>query len=185
MTVRYHQRGERLMPDYLCQARSIQRGQPACQHIPGNSLDDAIGKLLIDTVTPLTLEVALAVQTELESRCDEAERLRSHEVERARYQSDLARQRFMHVDPANRLVADTLEAEWNQALRALADAKERYEKQRQTCRTYRRAASHYYSSGNRLPSIVERLAQATKRKRMARLLIALLHRILGTAVWTI
>src|SRR5215467_386036 len=58
---------------------------------PGNSLDDAIGKLLIDTVTPLTLEVALAVQTELESRCDEAERLRSHEVERARYQSDLAR----------------------------------------------------------------------------------------------
>jgi len=132
MTVRYHQRGERLMPDYLCQARSIQRGQPACQHIPGNSLDDAIGKLLIDTVTPLTLEVALAVQTELESRCDEAERLRSHDVERARYQSDLARQRFMHVDPGNRLVADTLEAEWNQALRALADAKERYEKQRQS-----------------------------------------------------
>jgi len=35
------------------------------------------------------------------------------------------------VDPGNRLVADTLEAEWNQALRAFADAKECYEKQRQ------------------------------------------------------
>jgi hypothetical protein len=99
-----------------------------------DALDDAIGKLLIDTVTPLTLEVALAVQTELESRCDETERLRSHEVERARYQSDQARRRFMHVDPGNRLVADTLEAEWNQALRTLADAKERYEKQRQSDR---------------------------------------------------
>jgi hypothetical protein len=103
--------------------------------VPADSwgpLDDAIGKLLVDTVTPLTLEVALAVQTELENRCDETEQLRLHEVERARYQSDLARRRFMHVDPGNRLVADTLEAEWNQALRALADAKDRYEKQRQS-----------------------------------------------------
>jgi len=123
MTVRYHQRSLRTVPDYLCQARRIQCGKPVCQQIPGSALDDAIGKLLIDTVTPLTLEVALAVQTELESRCDETERLRSHEVERARYQSDQARRRFMHVDPGNRLVADTLEAEWNQALRALADAR--------------------------------------------------------------
>jgi len=112
MTVRYHQRNLRTVPDYLYQSRRIQRGKPVCQQIPGSALDDAIGKLLIDTVTPLTLEVALAVQTELESRCDETERLRSHEVERARYQSDQARRRFMHVDPGNRLVADTLEAEW-------------------------------------------------------------------------
>jgi Recombinase zinc beta ribbon domain len=132
MTVRYHQRGGRLVPEYMCQARSIQRGRRVCQQIPGAALDDAIGKLLIDTVTPLTLEVAFAVQTELENRCDEAERLRLQEVERARYQSDLARLRFMHVDPSKRLVADSLEAEWNQALRALTEAKERFEKLRQT-----------------------------------------------------
>ena len=80
-------------------AKRIQRGQAVCQQIPWAALDNAIGKLLVDTVTPLTLEVALAVQAELESRCDKTERLRLHEVERARYQSDLARQRFMHVDP--------------------------------------------------------------------------------------
>ena len=40
----------------------------------------------------------------------------------------------MQVDPDNRLVAGSLEAEWNQALRALAEAKERYEKQRQADR---------------------------------------------------
>jgi hypothetical protein len=117
------------VPDYVCQSRSIQRAQPLCQRIPGGTLDDAIGKLLVETVTPLTLEVALAVQKELEDRCDETERLRHHDVERARYQSDLARRRFMNVDPNNR--ADSLEAEWNQTLRALAEAKERYEKQRQ------------------------------------------------------
>jgi hypothetical protein len=40
----------------------------------------------------------------------------------------------MHVDSGNRLVADSLEAEWNQALYALVDAKERYEKQQQSDR---------------------------------------------------
>jgi hypothetical protein len=39
--------------------------------IHGGVLDDAIGKLLVETVTPLTLEVALAVKNELESRGDE------------------------------------------------------------------------------------------------------------------
>src|SRR5215475_3122277 len=80
-------------------------------------------------MTPLTLDVALAVPKELESRGEETERLRLQEIERARYRAELARRRFMNVDPDNRLVADSLEAEWNQALRALADAKDHCEKQ--------------------------------------------------------
>ena len=175
MTVRYHARGARMVPEYMCQSRSIQRGRPACQQIAGGALDDAIGMLLVETVTPLTLEVALAVQKELESRCDEIERLRLQEVERARYQSDLARRRFMQVDPDNRLVAGSLEAEWNQALRALAEVKERYEKQRQADRAgfndeQRAAIMALAKDFPRLwndPHTPQR-----ERKRMARLLIA-------------
>jgi hypothetical protein len=37
----------------------------------------------------------------------------------------------MRVDPENRLVADTLEADWNQKLRALAEAQEQYEQRRE------------------------------------------------------
>jgi hypothetical protein len=48
-------------------------------------------------------------------------------VERARYQADLARRRYLAVDPQNRLVADTLEADWNTALRELADATDTYQ----------------------------------------------------------
>ena len=105
-----------------------------CQQIHGEGLDKAISTLLIQQVTPLTLEVTLAVQAEIETRSEEGDRLRRQEVERARYQTDLARRRFMQVDPDNRLVADSLEAEWNETLRALADAQERYEKQRQADR---------------------------------------------------
>jgi hypothetical protein len=36
----------------------------------------------------------------------------------------------MQVDPANRLVADSLEADWNGRLRALAAAQEEYQRQR-------------------------------------------------------
>ena len=57
---------------------------------------------------------------------DEAEH--GQHVERARYEADLAQRRFLKVDPDNRLVADALEADWNERLRALAAAQEVYEK---------------------------------------------------------
>jgi hypothetical protein len=37
----------------------------------------------------------------------------------------------MRVDPAHRLVADSLEADWNHKLRALKEARQEYERQRQ------------------------------------------------------
>jgi hypothetical protein len=43
----------------------------------------------------------------------------------------LARNRFMQVDPNNRLVADVLEADWNEKLRALTEVQEHYDQQRQ------------------------------------------------------
>jgi hypothetical protein len=93
-----------------------------------------IGALLLETVRPAALEVALQVQEELRARIDEADRLRRQRVEHARYEAELARRRFMQVDPDNRLVADALEAEWNEKLRALTDAQEVYEQQQQADR---------------------------------------------------
>jgi len=127
MTVRYHTRKGRLWPDYVCQRERIDKAEAVCQTIPGQGLDDAIGELLLETVTPVTLEVALQVQAEIEARATEADALRRQRVERARYEADLARRRFMEADPANRLVVDVLEAEWNEKLRALNDAQEELE----------------------------------------------------------
>jgi len=73
---------------------SIRGGSPRCQTIPGAGIDAAIGQLLLDTVTPLALEVALTVQAELEARADEADALRRSHVERARHRADLARRRY-------------------------------------------------------------------------------------------
>jgi hypothetical protein len=67
----------------------------------------------------------------MQTRWDEADRLRRLQVDRARYESELARRRFLRVDPDNRLVAASLEAEWNVKLRALAQAEQNYDRQRQ------------------------------------------------------
>jgi DNA invertase Pin-like site-specific DNA recombinase len=134
MTVRYHCRGTRPVPDYVCQKDGIEHGRPLCQSINGEQIDKSIGDLLIQTMTPMALDVTLAVQQEIQARLDEVDRMRCKQVERARYDADLAQRRYMHVDPANRLVADTLEAEWNSKLRALNDAQEEYERRRQVDR---------------------------------------------------
>ena len=134
MTVRYRDRGKRLESLYVCQRQSTEKGLPLCQAIPGDSVNQVISRLIVESVNPLALEVALSVQKELQSRLQEADRLRQAHVVRARFEAEQAQRRYMHVDPAHRLVADSLEAEWNNKLRALEEAQKTYEKQRQSDR---------------------------------------------------
>lgn len=130
MTIRYkYRRQGRIDPVYLCQRSRIERGEANCQYIPGACVDAAIEELILESLTPLTLDVALDVQRELEARFHETDKLRKQQVERAQYEANLSRRRFMQVDPDNRLVADTLEGEWNKKLLELSKAQEDYKRQ--------------------------------------------------------
>jgi DNA invertase Pin-like site-specific DNA recombinase len=128
MGVRYSQEHGSLVPLYICQESVVRRGGPVCQSVPGKIVDAAIGTLLVELMTPLTLEVTLSVQRELEARATETDVLRRQHLERTRYDAELARRRYMKVDPDNRLVADALEADWNDRLRIHTDAVADYEK---------------------------------------------------------
>lgn len=130
MTVRYHARGAGQVPTYVCQREGIKHGQPICQQVPGDALDAAVGELLLAAVTPLALEVTIAIHDEVQARATEADRLRRQHVERARHEAELAQHRFLRVHPDNRLVADALEADWNARLRDQAEAQDAYERQR-------------------------------------------------------
>jgi DNA invertase Pin-like site-specific DNA recombinase len=132
MHPRYTARGQHLWPYYQCPRQDLDGGRLACQHISGKAIDEAVGELLLTSVTPAALEVALAVQEEIHKRLEEADRLRKAQVERARYEASLAQRRYMKVDPGNRLVADTLETEWNNKLRLLAEAEQEYQRRRQS-----------------------------------------------------
>src|SRR5208283_3592454 len=174
MTIRYHARGGKDLPTYLCQRDGTGNARPICATIPGHTLDERIGQLLIDTLTPLAVEAALQVSAELGHRAAEADALRAAHAERARYHADLARRRYLAVDPANRLVADTLEADWNTALRALSQAQD-------TCEQARKQDTGQLTDTQKtrirqlvtdLPAIWNDPATpARERKRIARLLL--------------
>ena len=127
MTVGYHQRCDgSLVPDYACQGEGIAHGRPPCQNVCGSGVDAAVADLVLEELTPLAIEAAFEVAAELSRRAEDADRIRRAGVERARQDAEAARRRYLAVDPTNRLVADTLEADWNAALRVLADEQDAY-----------------------------------------------------------
>ena len=109
---------------YACNGGTGQHRTPRCPSMSARPVDRAIGQLLLALVAPVTLEVALSVQAEMQARDDEIAALREQSVQRSREAAELAKRRFMEVDPGNRLVADVLESEWNQSLQALRDAED-------------------------------------------------------------
>jgi len=132
MRARYRDARGRLESWYVCDRPTDACGVPNCQSIAGTPVDHAVGMLIVQTMTPTAVAMALEVRKEIESRYAEADALRCRAVERAQFDADLAKRRFMKVDPANRLVADTLEADWNEKLRALAKAQDERERARRS-----------------------------------------------------
>ena len=131
MRVRYAARRARLEAWYVCDRAHGKSAAPNCQSIAGAPIDAAVGALVVEQMTPAAVALAFEIRSEIESRQEEADQLRHRAIERAQADADLAQRRFMLVDPGNRLVADTLESEWNDKLRALAKAREDRERERQ------------------------------------------------------
>jgi hypothetical protein len=80
----------------------------------------------------------------------------------------------MQVDPNNRLVADTLEADWNAKLRTLDEAQQRYELQRQADRALldEKQREEIRSLASDFPRLWnDKSTPSRERKRMIRLLI--------------
>jgi hypothetical protein len=129
--VRYATRRGRQEAWYVCDRGHTARGELNCQSIAGAPIDEAIGSLVAEEMKPAAVEMAIEIRREVEARCEESDQLRCRAIERAQIEADLAQRRFMLVDPSNRLVADTLEREWNEKLRALAETREERERARQ------------------------------------------------------
>jgi len=132
MTLRYHQRHGQLTPQYMCQGDKIENGRSNdCQRVPGSSIDQTVEKLLLSMINSQNIDISVAVHHELQARLEEADRIRYRQVERCRYEADLARRRYSKVDPDKRYVAEVLEAEWNEKLRVLDKAQCAYEAARE------------------------------------------------------
>jgi len=130
MRVRYYSQKKQLIPHYICSEATVRKGKKSCQSVSGKHIDAAISQLVQSAVSPSAIETALAVQQEITARLQQAEALRHQQLERARYEAELARRRYLKVDPDNRFVADTLEADWNKKLREVDQLQQMHEQER-------------------------------------------------------
>jgi DNA invertase Pin-like site-specific DNA recombinase len=175
MGVHYSQEHGQPVPTYVCQETAARKGGKVCQSVPGKVVDAAIGALLVELMTPMTLEVSLAVQNEIEARSAETDALRRQHIERTRYEAELARRRYMKVDPDNRLVAGALEAEWNEKLRLHTGVIEDYERrgQQEAAALDGKMRRHILELAEQFPRIwTDPRVDVRERKRIVRLLVA-------------
>src|SRR5205807_6065765 len=145
-----------------------------CMSFRCDLLDAAVSEQVLKALQPAELELALAALHELESRDQSILRQWQMRLERAEYEVALAERRYQEVDPANRLVAGTLERRWNDALLHLDDLKK--EAAEFQCQEARVATPEQKAKVLALARDLPRLWYAPTtpskdRKRMLRLLI--------------
>jgi DNA invertase Pin-like site-specific DNA recombinase len=101
---------------YLCNSNQLHHGETACQRMPGKAVDEFVSERLLAALTPTQVELSLALVEELERQQAELNKQRQRRIETAYYKANLAQRRYEQVDPANRLVARSLEQQWEACL---------------------------------------------------------------------
>ena len=175
LTVRYRGNGG-LYPIYECNwAHREALASVSCFSVRTDSLDEAICEEMFKALKPAELELAMAALDELEQRDQAVMRQWQMRIERAEYDCALAERRYEEVDPANRLVAASLERRWNEALTRVDEVKAeaaKFQAQKTRVLTVEQRGK-ILALARDLPRLWRAPTTETKdRKRMLRLLIA-------------
>ena len=133
MQVSYETSRQGLTGRYCCQRRHHTYGEPRCQQMAAQFLDDHVVAQLLSALAPAALELSVTAARQAEAHRAEVDRIWRQRLERAEFLCDRARRQYQLAEPENRLVARQLEREWEATLaeRArLTEEYERYQRQR-------------------------------------------------------
>lgn len=103
------------------------RSATRCWGVAGARIEQAVVSAFLEVAQPPELDLSLAVTREAEHQAQELDQQWRLRLERARYEAKLAERRYKAIDPDNRNVASTVEAEWEQRLSELAQVERGYE----------------------------------------------------------
>jgi DNA invertase Pin-like site-specific DNA recombinase len=174
LTVRYMGNGG-IYPVYECNwQRREGLSTTSCLAIRCDLLDGPVVERLLEVVEPKQIEIALQAFEELERREETVDNQWRMKLERATYEADLAQRRYENVDPANRLVAATLERQWNNALARVEEINKEFDAHRASRRAVLtdKRKNDILSLAHDLPSLWGSPSTQDKdRKRILRLLI--------------
>ena len=131
MTATYNNAGHAAR--YQCIGARTSYDAPSCQTLKAAAVDDEVTCLILKALEPAAIEASLAAALDLQAERKALNQHWSQRLERAQHRVDQARRRYASVEPENRLVARTLEQDWETALgeqaRLLADH-ERFQRER-------------------------------------------------------
>ena len=116
MALSYRDNGRE--PRYLCCREAVTFGGPRCLSLSAQPVDALVAQLILAALAPSAIEVSLQVAEDVELERAAQHRHWAQRLERVRYEAVLARRRYEAVDPDMRLVARTLERDWEAALAA-------------------------------------------------------------------
>jgi DNA invertase Pin-like site-specific DNA recombinase/uncharacterized protein YndB with AHSA1/START domain len=124
--------GKNGTPGYYCGNSSIVNGRgERCLQVGGLRIDKAVAQAFLEAVTPAGMEAALQAEQQCEAEYQTTIQQWRRQVEQAEYEAQRAERRYRSVEPENRLVARTLEAQWEQRLSELAAAQAELARQEQ------------------------------------------------------
>lgn len=121
MAAAYNNNGSGLR--YACSREMVNYGGSMCQSLAGRPLDGWLSELVLQALEPAALEVSLEVAADVEGQRQRLHQQWAKRLERAAYKVDRAARQYHAVEPENRLVARTLERQWEEALEAEAQLK--------------------------------------------------------------
>jgi hypothetical protein len=111
---------------YKCHGE-VDRGARVCWMVSGQAIDAAVEDLLLRMIVPAELELSLAIEREVDASAASLEEQWKLRLEQGEYEARRAERRYKAVDPDNRVVARTLENEWEARLQDLAEIRRRLE----------------------------------------------------------
>lgn len=117
MTVRYSGADDGA-GSYVCAGPAYRTGENrGCWSVRAARIDELVAALFLEVVQPAGVELGLAVARRAEQEADDLDKQWRLRLEQVEYQASLAERRYKQVDPDNRVVARTLERDWEERLR--------------------------------------------------------------------
>lgn len=114
-------------PVYRCAVARHEYNQPSCQEVRALALDAEIERHLFAALEPDKLALALATLEQFEQENAALQHQWQLRLEHARYDTERAGRQYNAVEPEHRLVARSLERQWEDTLRALEALEQAYQ----------------------------------------------------------
>jgi DNA invertase Pin-like site-specific DNA recombinase len=175
---------------YLCNHLKQQTGAPVCQRIGGDAIDDQVVSWFFEALSVAEIDVAAAALESNDAEHCQVVAAHQQQVERLRYESQMAERQFMKSDPDNRLVTGELERRWERSLRELKSAEEELHRLQEDAPSYIIPADlleMLRDVGPRLPELWNaKLLTDAQKKALLRSLIdkVVIHRLAPDQVQT-